>query len=155
MNLKKMKRLLLEQKTLNFKLENGVQVPKHFHVTELGLVSKDFIDCGGVRRFTKAVNFQLWTANDYEHRLKPLNLLEIIKKSEKVLEIDENLDIEVEYQTDSISKFDLDLEGDSFILKAKKTNCLAPDSCNPSPKPRLSLSDLVLTNNCSGENNCC
>lgn len=30
-----------------FKLENGNSVPEHFHVTEVGIITKDFIDCGG------------------------------------------------------------------------------------------------------------
>ena len=30
-----------------FQLPNGSLVPSHFHVTEVGKVSKHFIDCGG------------------------------------------------------------------------------------------------------------
>jgi hypothetical protein len=32
---------------------------------------KNFIDCGGKVRNETVVNFQLWNANDFEHRLKP------------------------------------------------------------------------------------
>jgi hypothetical protein len=39
-------------------------VPEHFHVTEVGVVTKDFIDCGGTVRHEKVANFQLWDAND-------------------------------------------------------------------------------------------
>jgi hypothetical protein len=58
-------------------LENVTYVTKrkfcseHFHVTEVGLVTKNFIDCGGKVRNETVVNFQLWNANDFEHRLKP------------------------------------------------------------------------------------
>jgi len=31
-------------------LENGTMVPEHFHVTEVGVVTKHFIDCGGTVR---------------------------------------------------------------------------------------------------------
>ncbi len=55
---------------MNFQLENGTFVPEHFHVTEVGVVTKHFIDCGGTMRNEKVANFQLWDANDFEHRLK-------------------------------------------------------------------------------------
>ena len=29
---------------------DGIEVPAHFHVTEVGLITKHFIDCGGVVR---------------------------------------------------------------------------------------------------------
>ncbi|MGI4738144.1 MAG: DUF6428 family protein [Janthinobacterium lividum] len=36
---------------VNFRLPTGEYLPAHFHVTEVvGLVSKHFIDCGGVER---------------------------------------------------------------------------------------------------------
>jgi Family of unknown function (DUF6428) len=33
--------------SVNFKLPNGTLVPLHFHITEVGRISKHFIDCGG------------------------------------------------------------------------------------------------------------
>jgi hypothetical protein len=76
-------------------LENGTFVTEHFHVTEVGIVTKQFIDCGGTIRNEKTVNFQLWNANDFDHRLKPAKLLSIIELSEKKLSI-EDAEIEVE-----------------------------------------------------------
>ena len=46
-------------------------VPSHFHVTEVGKITKHFIDCGGTVRNEEVVNFQLWQADDYDHRLHP------------------------------------------------------------------------------------
>lgn len=109
---------------VNFKLQNGTAVPEHFHVTEVGVVTKHFIDCGGKVRHEKIVNFQLWDANDFEHRLKPGKLMHIISLSEKVLEL-EDLEIEVEYQTETIGKYDLGFDGNDFILLSKQTACLA------------------------------
>ena len=71
--------------SVKFQLDNGILVPDHFHITEIGVNSKDFIDCGGTLRSEKAVNFQLWVNNDIEHRLIPEKLLEIINDSEKKL----------------------------------------------------------------------
>ena len=95
MKLSQVKALLPTLENVTFKLENGTFVPEHFHVTEVGMVTKNFIDCGGVIRTEKTVNFQLWNADDFEHRLKPTKLLNIIALSEEKLGI-EDAEIEVE-----------------------------------------------------------
>jgi hypothetical protein len=41
----------------------------------------------------------------------------------------EDLDIEVEYQEDTIGKYELDLNGRNFVLVARQTACLAQDKC--------------------------
>ena len=64
---------------LKFSLENGIEVPEHFHITEIGTVNKSYIDCGGTYRNEHYVNFQLWFSSDVEHRLNPKNLIEIIE----------------------------------------------------------------------------
>ena len=99
MTLEQIKKQLSTAEAVNFELQNGTTVPEHFHVTEVGVVTKHFIDCGGTVRNEKVANFQLWDANDFEHRLKPQKLLNIIKLSEKVLGM-EDLEIEVEYQAE-------------------------------------------------------
>jgi hypothetical protein len=50
MKLSQVKLLLPSIDKLQFKLENGQLVPAHFHITEVGKVSKHFIDCGGTIR---------------------------------------------------------------------------------------------------------
>src|SRR5690554_7148226 len=107
MTLEQIKEILPTLDNVEFQLENGTFVPEHFHVTEVGVVTKHFIDCGGTIRNEKVVNFQLWNANDFEHRLKPTKLLNIIKLSEEKLGM-EDAEIEVEYQSDTIGKYDLD-----------------------------------------------
>lgn len=97
MTLEQIKEILPNLDNVEFQLEDGTFVPEHFHVTEVGQITKNFIDCGGTIRNEKVVNFQLWNADDYEHRLKPNKLLHIIELSEKQLGI-ENIEIEVEYQ---------------------------------------------------------
>src|SRR5688572_1433509 len=121
MKLSEIKTLLTTAQAVNFELEDGTSVPEHFHVTEVGIVTKQFIDCGGTVRNEKVANFQLWDANDFEHRLKPEKLLNIIALSEKVLGM-EDLDVEVEYQSGTIGKFDLGFNGNNFVLIAKQTN---------------------------------
>ena len=103
MKLSKIKEILPTLNNVEFQLENGTFVPEHFHVTEVGQITKHFIDCGGVVRTEKVVNFQLWNANDFDHRLKPTKLLNIIKLSEEKLGM-EDAEIEVEYQSETIGK---------------------------------------------------
>lgn len=157
MKLSEIKNILPTLQNVEFQLENGSFVPEHFHVTEVGMITKNFIDCGGVIRNEKVVNFQLWNANDFEHRLKPGKLLSIIKLSEEKLGI-EDLEIEVEYQSDTIGKYDLDFDGNSFILKSKSTACLAQDACGiPSEKQKVNLvgTPQTQTSCCAPNSGCC
>ena len=148
MKLSEIKQILTTADSVNFFLPDGTAVLEHFHVTEVGIVTKHFIDCGGKIRNEKNVNFQLWNANDTEHRLKPGKLLGIIALSERKLGI-EDLDIEVEYQSDTIGRYGLDFNGKDFILTAKHTDCLAKENCGISPQ--TSAETKVLQN----ETTCC
>ncbi|MGV3764464.1 DUF6428 family protein [Parapedobacter sp.] len=142
MTLSEIKEILLTLDHVEFQLSDGTFVPEHFHVTEVGQITKHFIDCGGVIRMEKAVNFQLWNANDYQHRLKPTKLLNIIKLSEEKLGI-EDAEIEVEYQSHTIGKYDLGFNGQHFVLENKQTACLASDACGiPAEKQQVKLSTL-------------
>lgn len=157
MNLTEIKKILPTLKNVEFQLENGTMIPEHFHVTEVGQITKNFIDCGGVIRKEKTVNFQLWNADDFEHRLKPAKLLNIIQLSEEKLAI-EDAEIEVEYQADTIGKYDLEFNGKHFVLKNKTTACLAQDACGiPSLKEKKNLSELTVTpaNACTPGSGCC
>lgn len=157
MKLSEIKQILTTVEAVNFQLPDGKFVPEYFHVTEVGLVTKNFIDCGGVVRKETVVNFQLWDANDYEHRLKPQKLIHIITLSEKVLGI-EDFEIEVEYQNTTIGKYDLGFNGKDFLLLNKTTACLAQDQCGiPSDKPKLKLTQLHTDegNSCTPGGNCC
>ncbi|MFZ4262460.1 DUF6428 family protein [Sphingobacterium sp. HJSM2_6] len=154
MKLSEVKSILNQLETVEFQLENGQFVPEHFHVTEVGQVQKNFIDCGGVIRTETKVNFQLWNADDYDHRLKPGKLAQIIRLSEEQLGI-EDADIEVEYQAETIGKYDLDFNGKSFVLKNKQTACLATDACGiPSQKPKVKIGELPIRT-CSPDSGCC
>jgi hypothetical protein len=155
MKLSKIKEILPALNNVAFQLEDGTFVPEHFHVTEVGQVTKNFIDCGGVIRTEKVVNFQLWSANDFEHRLKPAKLLRIIRLSEEKLGI-EDAEIEVEFQTNTIGKYDLDFNGATFLLKSKTTACLAQDACGiPSEKQKRNLSEMPISGSCQPESGCC
>ncbi|RZK70681.1 MAG: hypothetical protein EOO92_20945 [Pedobacter sp.] len=154
MKLSEVKKNLTMLDNVEFQFENGKYVPEHFHVTEVGLVTKRFIDCGGTMRNETAVNFQLWNANDHDHRLKPAKLLSIIKLSEEVLGL-EDLEVEVEYQGDTIGRYGLDFNGTHFMLTSKTTACLANDACGiPDAKVKVNLAN-VIKSECSPNSGCC
>lgn len=151
MQLSQIKTILPTLQNVTFEFENGTFVPQNFHVTEVGVISKQFIDCGGTLRNEKVINFQLWNANDYDHRLKPSKLLDIINLSEEKFQM-EDLPIEVEYQGTTIEKYDLEYNGQNFMLTNKATDCLAPDKCGISQeKIKVNLGN----SNCAPGSGCC
>ena len=157
MKLSQIKERLNQLETIAFQLPDGTLVPRHFHVTEVGKVSKHFIDCGGTVRKEEVANFQLWEANDYDHRLHPEKLVNIIELSEKVLGM-EDLEVEVEYQGATIGKYGLDFKGGNFLLTTKLTDCLAKDKCGiPAEKIKVNLSHLTKeeATSCAPGSGCC
>ena len=137
-----------------FKLPNGQLVPEHFHVTEVGKISKHFIDCGGTLRDEEKISFQLWEENDYNHRLHPEKLVKIIELAKNKLDLPD-VEIEVEYQGESINKFELDFDGKNFLLVNTQTTCLAKEKCGvPEQKPKVKLSELQ-NSCCTPESGCC
>jgi len=155
MKLSEIKTILAKAEAVNFRVENGEAVPEHFHITEVGIITKDFIDCGGKVRHEKVANFQLWDADDYEHRLKAGKLLNIISLSEKVLGM-EDLEIEVEYQLATIGKYDLGFDGTNFLLIAKQTACLAKEACGVEEAPKKGMINLAgAANSCTPGGGCC
>jgi hypothetical protein len=157
MKLSEFKSQLNTVSELNFVQPNGVLVPSHFHITEAGLTTKHFIDCGGTVRTEKTISFQVWVANDTNHKLEPSKLQKIIGLSESLFN-NEDLDIEVEYQADTIGRYGVDFNGEQFILTPKETNCLAKDHCGiPPEKMKLNLSEVQTSASscCAPNGGCC
>ncbi|WP_282069797.1 DUF6428 family protein [Olleya namhaensis] len=156
MTLSEIKKHLSQLETISFTLPDGSLVPNHFHVTEVGKVTKHFIDCGGTVREEKKVNFQLWNADDYDHRLHPEKLVKIITLSEDIFNL-QDLEIEVEFQGEqTIQKFGLEFQNNSFQLTSLLTDCLAKDKCGiPEPKQKLKFSDIQAGDSCAPGSGCC
>src|SRR5580658_8386837 len=84
-------------KNVCFVLPDGDPIPANFHVTEVGHVVKNFIDCGGTVRRQETCLLQTWIAgNDPDHLLSAGKLAKILELSAKVVPSDD-LDVEVEY----------------------------------------------------------
>lgn len=119
--------------TLRFLLPDYNFVEKHFHVTEIGKVTKDFIDCGGTYRNKTSCLLQLWVANDEDHQVDAGKLCKIFSLASH-LKLNNDLPIEVQYGLKQAIIYDVAncRVGENFIdviLTSQKTDCLAPDKC--------------------------
>src|SRR5688500_11607555 len=78
-------------------LPDGGTVPAHFHVTEVGHVRKDFIDCGGKSRASRTCTLQTWIGRERDdgHRLDAGKFLKILGLAAPLF-TDDALPVEVE-----------------------------------------------------------
>jgi hypothetical protein len=124
----------MKMNELRLLLPDGALIPAHYHVTEVGHVTKRFIDCGGtVHETTHACLLQVHVADDVEHRLAAETFAKILDLGKKVLPHG-NLDVEVEYGDGGVSQYPIesaDLTGDvlELRLREKHTDCLAKEQC--------------------------
>jgi hypothetical protein len=152
MKLSELKQVLSQVEALFFQKEDGTKIPTHFHITEVGKITKSFIDCGGKVRQHSVVNLQLWESVDVWHRLTAEKLLSIIALSESKLQIADD-EIEVEYQGATIEKYGLRFENGVFILTKTQTDCLAQDKCGI-PELVNTVKEKV-SNGCTPGGGCC
>ncbi len=135
MNLEKFLALLEHNpgSPLHLMLPDESFLPAHFHVTEVGRVQKDFLDCGGTARSTTSCVLQVWVANDIAHRLESTKLAKILRLAAPLF-ANQRISMEVEYETTTISTFaiteaEATPAGILIHLAGKHTACLAPDRC--------------------------
>jgi hypothetical protein len=120
---------------LRFVLPDDELIPLHAHVTEIGRVDKNFIDCGGTARCTSNCTLQVWVAeNDETHRFAPGKLAKVVDMATELFR-GEDLEVEIEYEDCcGISQYPL-LEAQivdaalTFRLGLKHTDCLAKEAC--------------------------
>lgn len=112
---------------------DGDPIEAHFHITEVGRVQKDFIDCGGTIRRTVTCLLQTWVGEDEEHRLTAGKLLKAFEHAAPVLG-GEDLPVELEYEACNVIQFTVaavDREAQRLVVRlgAKHTDCLAKELC--------------------------
>jgi hypothetical protein len=137
MNLNQLRNVLAQSPAslIRFRLPDGTLTAQHAHITEVGLVTKSFIDCGGTTRSSSYCLLQSWVADDVDHRLHAGKLLSIIEKASPLLGA-QDLSVELEHQLEYATQFAVvsaDVESDELILQlaGKQTACLAPEKCCP------------------------
>jgi len=128
---------------------SGMSVPSHFHITEIGRTIKTFVDCGGYERENSNTTFQVWVADDVDHRMTVGKFLDIIAAGKNII----NQDDEVIFEYDN--NHTIGLYGVALIqrlehffnifLMQKRTNCLAPDKCGVKSQ----------SESCCGSKGCC
>lgn len=125
-------------KMFQFQLPGEVPAPVSFHITEVGLVTKTFIDCGGKTHSVSTCQLQAWVGPDVDHRIETAKLAGILEKSAAIVPND-FLEVEIEYEAPILSQFpvlDARITGDAvvLVLGTKHTDCLAKELCIvPSP----------------------
>lgn len=122
-------------KQISLLLPDGGFVPAHFHITEVGHVTKRFIDCGGTRRELETCLLQTWVHDDVDHRLTAGKLAAIFDKAGDVLP-QHDLPVEIEYEDYVVAQFPVEsaeiIDGLlTFRLGLKHTDCLARGICLP------------------------
>ena len=136
MKLNELKSVLRSHPTAHpcFVLPAGDQVPAHFHITEVGHVSKRFIDCGGtLHDTTDTCLLQTYVADDVDHRLDADRFARILDLGRQVLP-HEDVEVEVEYEDCGVSQYPIEsaeLVGGHLELRLrdKHTDCLAKEKC--------------------------
>ena len=157
MKLSEVEKHLAGRTQIEIQLPDGSLVPTHFHVTEIGEVQKRFVDCGGTLRRERYISFQLWSATDYDHRLHPEKLTQIINVSRQRLGL-EDLEVRVEYQgQDTLQVFALQSTPAGFRLGGLATTCLANEACGlPELEPATETKGFVdLAGACAPGAGCC
>lgn len=135
MNLREFKALLAshDDKAFQLLLPGGDHVPASFHITEVGRVTKTFLDCGGTLHQSDTCQLQAWVGEDVDHRLASGKLLSIFRKASFLLP-DETIPLEIEYEDKIISQYPIaraEVTGSTVILHltTKHTDCLAKELC--------------------------
>lgn len=147
-------------KHLSLLLPDGGFVPAHFHITEVGHVTKRFIDCGGTRRVLETCLLQTWVHDDVDHRLTAGKLAAIFDKAGDVLP-HHDLPVEIEYEDYVVAQFPVEsaeiIDGTlTFRLGLKHTDCLARGICLPGTcEPEAPKTAPAASSCCTPGSKCC
>ncbi len=117
---------------------DGDPIEAHFHITEVGRVQKDFVDCGGTVRRTVVCLLQTWVGEDVEHRITAGKLLKALAHAAPILG-GEDLPVELEYEACNVIQFRVTgivAEPSRLVVQlgGKHTDCLAKELCVPSTR---------------------
>lgn len=126
------------EKRLNIIFPDADPIEPDFHITEVGHVTKNFIDCGGTRRTAETCVLQTWVApNDPDHRLAAGKLARILDLTADFIPRDD-LEVEIEYEGCTVSLYpvasaDVTTDEVRLQLMGKHTDCLAKEACGLAP----------------------
>jgi Family of unknown function (DUF6428) len=118
-----------------FVLPDGTYIPAHAHVTEVGHVVRNFIDCGGLIGQEEKIVLQTHVGDDKEHRLRSHRFAKILQLGNRVIP-HPGLDVDVEYDCCVVAQYPiaearLDGEHLNLMLLRGKTQCRARERLAP------------------------
>jgi hypothetical protein len=110
-----------------FVLPSGDYIPAHAHVTEVGRVVRNFVDCGGLTGQEEKVVLQTHVGDDTDHRLRSDRFAKILRFGDRVIP-NANLDVDVEYDCCVVAQYPIteatpDGEHLNLILQRGRTQC--------------------------------
>ena len=92
-------------------------------------------------------------ASDIDHRLQPQKMLDILDVVAQRINIPD-VEVEIEYQQNTIGRYRLAFDGSVFQLINTQTACLASDQCGiPQEKPRVRVTASGVS--CDPKSGCC
>lgn len=118
------------ERLVRVQLPDGSAVPASFHLTEVGQVSKVFIDCGGQVHSELRCVLQTWVGRDADHRLPAGRFADILDLGRAVV-ASEEMEVEVEHGQVQATQYPLErwqLDGADHLVLAlghRATDCLA------------------------------
>src|SRR3989440_12474677 len=112
-----------------FVLPDGDYIPAHAHVTEVGHVVRNFIDCGGLTGKEEKIVLQTHVGSDTDHRLRSDRFAKILQFGNRVIP-NADLDVDVEYDCCVVAQYPIAEaapDGDhlNLILRRSRTQCRA------------------------------
>ncbi len=114
-----------------FVLPDGDCIPAHAHVTEVGHVVRNFIDCGGLAGKEEKVVLQTHVGNDTDHRLRSDRFAKILRLGNRMIP-SADLDVDVEYDCCVVAQYPIAEAAPAgehldLILQRGRTQCRARD----------------------------
>jgi len=112
-----------------FVLPDGEYIPAHAHVTEVGHLVRNFIDCGGLIGKEEKIVLQTHVGDDTDHRLRSDRFARILQLGNRVIP-SADLDVDVEYDCCVVAQYPIAEaapDGDhlNLILQRGRTQCRA------------------------------
>ena len=121
-----------------FVLPDGGHIPVHAHITEVGHVIRNFIDCGGLTGTEEKIVLQTHVGRDISHRLRSDRFARILRLGNQVVP-NPDLEVNIEYDCCAVSQYPIKQArptGDylDLTLARGRTQCRArerPQSAKP------------------------
>ena len=145
---------------LQFQYATDKWVAPSYHITEIKQAPITSVDCGGVKNEWTEVIVQLMepTSQQQLRAMKVLKALSIIDIVEKVLPLDVNGEVRIEFGNSEfdarqLSPTEFVIDGENLIidLRPVSVQCKANDrggSCGTPVKQKVELKNLAVNNSC-------